>query len=168
MNTEQHLGAIFSDRVAAERAVEALQRLGLADEHLGVAVHEPDTHVFEEDAEADVAHGIETGIAIGAPIGAIAGMTLFAILVPGLGTMGIGGVLAGGAVTGALAGGFWGAYLGLTAEEHELDEEWDWERIRLQPGQVLIVATGHGHPREVADVLQRYGGTLVPRPAPIG
>ncbi len=164
MAVEEHLGAVFGERDEAEAAVEDLRHLGLADEHLGVAVRQPDGHVFEEDAETDVAHGIEKGIAIGAPIGALAGMTVLTLLVPGLGTLGVGGILAAGGLSGALAGTYLGAFLGLTAEEHVVEEEWDWERVPLQPGQVLIVVAGHGHPDQVTEVLVAHGGHLVAKP----
>jgi hypothetical protein len=164
MADEEHLGAVFGERAEAEAAVEDLRHLGLADEHLGVAVRQPDGYVFEEDAETDVAHGIEKGIAIGAPVGAVAGMTVLALILPGVGTLGVGGILAAGGLSGALAGTYLGAFLGLAAEEPVLEEEWDWERVPLQPGQVLIVVAGHGHPDQVADVLERHGGHLVAKP----
>lgn len=167
MTDEQHLGAVFEDRESAEAAVGELRRLDLADEHLGVAVHEPEPHVLEEDVESDLAHGIERGVAVGAPIGALAGITLLAAAGPGVVGLGIGGILAAGGVTGALAGGFWGAYLGLTAEEPELEEEWEWERVPLEPGEVLVVVGEHGHRSDVADVLRRHGGHLVAKPAHI-
>ena len=168
MSIEQQFGAVFVDRVTAETAVEDLRRLGLADEHLGIAVYESDSYVFEEDADADVARGIEKGIVIGAPIGAVAGMTILALVIPGVGILGVGGILAAGGISGALAGTFLGAFLGLAAEEHVLDEEWDWERVPLQTGQVLVVVAGHGHPEEVADVLQRHGGHLMAKPPHLG
>jgi hypothetical protein len=82
---EPRLGAVFGDRADAEAAVDELRRSGLADEHLGVAVHEADEYVFEEDLEAEMSHSLRTGVAIGAPIGAIAGMTLLALIVPAWG-----------------------------------------------------------------------------------
>ena len=165
---EPQLGAIFDDRTTAEAAVEDLRRSGLADEHLGVALHEPGSHVFEEEVGAEMAHGLERGIAIGAPIGAIAGMTVLALIVPGVGAWGVGGILAAGGVTGALAGGFWGAYLGLTAEEHVMEEEWDRERVPLQPGQVMVVVDQHGHPDDVKRILRSHGGQLVAKPPHLG
>lgn len=165
---EPRLGAIFDDRTIAEAAVEDLRRSGLADEHLGVAVHGTDTYVFEEDVEAETAHGLERGIAIGSPIGAIAGMTVLALVVPGVGTLGLAGILAAGGVTGALAGGFWGAYLGLKAEEHITEEQWDWERTPLQPGQVMVVADQHGHPDEVQRILEHHGGRIITKPHHLG
>ena len=88
MSVEQHLGAIFDDPATAESAVEDLRRLGLSEEHLGVAVCHPDSYMFETDADAEVTHGLEKGIAIGAPIGAVAGMTIMALTVPGVGILG--------------------------------------------------------------------------------
>ena len=76
MRHEPHLGAVFAHRVDAEAAVEDLRERGLGSEHLGLAVHRPDTVVFEENLEHEVGTGIEQGVAVGAPVGAIAGITL--------------------------------------------------------------------------------------------
>lgn len=166
MPVERHLGAVFDDRTSAESAVEALLAAGLAEEHLGIAVHHPDESVvFDEDVDHDVAAGMETGIAVGAPLGAIGGMAFLALAVPGVGTIGVAGALAAGAVVGGLAGTVIGAFLGLEAEEPLLDEEWHWERVTLEPGEVLVVVAGHGHPVDVADILVDHGGRLVSRPA---
>ena len=120
-----------------------------------------------ENVEAETVHGMERGIAIGAPIGAIAGMTVLALIVPGVGTLGVGGILAG-AATGALAGGFWGAYLGVKTEERIADEEWDWERIRLGEGEVMVIVDQHGHPDDVTRIMKRHRGRLVVKPSQIG
>lgn len=160
----EHLGAVFPDHASAEAAVEDLRESGLTDEHLGVAIAQDDRYVFEEDPQTEVAHGVEEGIAIGAPLGAVAGMTLFAVLVPGIGTIGLGGALLAGGITGTLAGGFWGAYLGLTNKERILDEESDWEHVPLDPGQVLLAVSGHDDPDVVRRTLERHGGRLVPKP----
>lgn len=165
MTTEQHLAAVFADQPAAEAAVEELRRMGLSDQHLGLAVHVREGYVFEEDVEADLIHGVEKGIAAGAPIGAVAGMTVLSLVLPGVGTLGVGGILAAGGLSGALAGTFVGGYLGLSSEEHVLDEEWDWERVPLEPGQLLVVVSGHDHPDQVAAILCRHGGDLVEKPA---
>jgi hypothetical protein len=162
---EPQFGAVFPDREHAESAVEALRRNGLADEHLGIAVHAGDTYAFEHSTGAAVSHGIGRGISVGVPIGAVAGMTVLAMVVPGVGTLGVGGILAAGAMTGALAGGLWGAYLGLTATEPILENEWDWERVALEPGQVIVVVDEHGHPEAVREVLERHKGRMVAKPA---
>jgi len=168
MTTELHLGAVFDDRAAAELAVLELRRHGWADDHLGVAIRQADTYVFEEDVTADISHGIEKGVAIAAPIGAIAGMAIMVFVIPGAGLLGVGGMLAAGGIPGALAGTYFGALLGLSAEEHELDEELDWERVPLEFGQVLVVVASHDHPDEVADILRRNNGDLVSKPPHLG
>jgi hypothetical protein len=168
MSDRAHVGAVFGDHTGAEAAVVELRKRGMADDHLGIALRQADSHILEEDVEADLAHGIEKGIAVGAPIGAIAGVTILALAIPGVGILGVGGILAAGGLTGALAGTFLGALLGLASEEHELDEEWDWERLPLQPGEVLVVVADHGHPDEVRDVLQQHGGALVSKPHHLG
>jgi hypothetical protein len=164
MSDWEHIGAVFGDHAAAEAAVVELRKRGMADDHLGIALRHADSHMYEEDVEANVARGIERGIAVGAPIGAIAGITILAFAIPGAGILGVGGTLAAGGLTGALAGTFLGALLGLASEEHEVDEEWDWERLPLQPGEVLVVIADHGHPGEVIDVLQQHDGTIVSKP----
>ena len=165
MTTEQHLGAVFADQTAAEAAVEELRRMGLSDEHLGLAIRIDEGYVFEKDIGAEVVHGVERGIAVGAPLGAIAGMTVLALVVSGVGTLGVAGVLAAGGVSGALAGTFLGGYLGLSSKEHVLEEEWDWERVPLQPGQLLVVVSGHEHPDQVSRILGSRGGELVSKPS---
>jgi hypothetical protein len=166
---EPRLGALFDNRAGAEAAVEDLRRSGLADEHLGVAVHSSDDYVFEESLEDDMARALKKGIAIGAPIGAIAGITVLSLIVPTVGVvLGVGGILAAGGITGALAGGFWGAYLGLKGSEAEMDEEWDWERLGLEPGQVMVVVDQHGEPDEAKAILSRHGGRLVGKPPHLG
>lgn len=168
MTTELHVGAVFDDRSAAEAAVSELRQHGWADDHLGVAIRQADTYVFEDDVAIDISHGIERGIAVGAPVGAIAGMAIMVFAIPGAGLLGLGGMLAAGGIPGALAGTFFGALLGLSTEEHELDEEMDWERVSLEFGQVLVVVAGHDHPAEVSDIIRRHGGGLVTKPSHIG
>lgn len=166
MAADTQLGAVFVDHAAAEAAVEELRSRGLGDEHLGIAVHAPDGYVFEQVTETEVVHGVEKGIAIGAPLGAAAGMTVLALIVPGVGTLGVGGILAAGGLSGALAGTYLGALLGLAAEDHVVDDEREWERIPLQPGEMLVVVSGHDHPDEVAEILRSHGGRLAAKPRP--
>lgn len=167
MTHEPEIGAIFADRASAESAVADLRGAGLADEHLGVAVHD-DRFVFEEQAESSIAHGVEKGATLGVPMGALAGMIVMSIVAPAVASVGVGGILAAGAATGALAGGFWGTYLGLTSEEHVLEDEWDWEQIDLGPEKVLVVADQHGDPDVVRATFLRHGGEIVEKPSQAG
>jgi hypothetical protein len=164
MSTGQdQIGAVFDRREDAEAAVAELRQLGLADEHLGACVLEPDSYVFEEDPGTKTRKAVEKGVAVGAPVGAVAGMTVLALAVPGLGTLGVAGILASGA-TGTLAGTWLGTFFGLNAGQSLTDEEADWEHVALKPGQLLIVTGGHDHPDEVSGILSRNGGHLIPKP----
>jgi hypothetical protein len=154
-----HLAAVFADRLHAVDAVDELRSLGLGSEHLGIAVHGDDTVAFEHDADAELVHDSEVGVIAGVPIGAIAGIALAALAIPGIGTIGAGGLLA---VTGASAlwGGLLGAYFGATAGESGWIEHEDIGYTALEPGEVLVVVCSHGHPDAVREVLQRHAGQL--------
>jgi hypothetical protein len=162
----RNVGAVFPDRDHARAAITELRAHGLVHDQLGAAIRQPDGDLFlEADPDREMAHGIERGILIGAPIGAIAGMTMLALLVPGVGTWGVGGILAAGGCSGALAGTYLGAFLGLAVEEHVLDEAQDWELLPTRPGEVLVVSTPHDHPIDVAAIMRRHDGRIVERPA---
>jgi len=49
-----------------------------------------------------------------------------------------------------------------------MEEQWDWERFPLQPGQVMVVVDQHGHPDDVTRIFQRHGGHLITKPAHLG
>ena len=87
-------------------------------------------------------------------------MLLFGIAVPGVGTLGAGGIAALGASSG-LGGAMLGMYPGVAAASEEFDEHQHLRETRLQPGEVLVVACAHDHQRLVEAALQRHGGRLV-------
>jgi len=160
-DSREFIAAVFSRHVDAETAVDRLRSAGIADEHLGVAIREPAQRVFEPDVDHDEAHAVEEGIAAGVPVGVLAGMGLVALVLPGVGTVAVGGLLAAGGVAGALIGGFVGGLLGLVRTDHELEESRVWEDYPLRPGEVLVVARGHGQAPRVEAILEREGGVLV-------
>lgn len=159
-----HLVAVFPDRAAAEAAVDELRQLGLGSDHLGVAVHGPSQLAFEHDSEVDVGHDIELGAGAGAVTGALASFALFGVLVPVVGPVGVGGLLAVGAASG-FGGAMLGGYIGVAAEDRALTAHECIARTRLQPDEVLVAVCSHGHPGEVRGVLQRHGGELRSAPA---
>ena len=76
----EHVVAVFPDRDQAAAAVAELQDLGLGSDHLGVAVDGTDQVVFERDEEAVLGKRL----AKGASLGALAGLALTALVIPGL------------------------------------------------------------------------------------
>ncbi len=157
----QYVAAVFIDRPAAEAAVAELRSLGMANEHLGVAVHEPGQRVFEDDVEHDEMVSIEEGALVGVPVGVLAGMGIMAVALPGVGTVAVGGLLAAGGAAGALIGAFIGGVVGVAAADSELEERRAWEDCRLQPDDILVVTRSHHHPALVQGVLQKHGGRRV-------
>jgi hypothetical protein len=160
MSTD-HVAAVFMNRASAEAAVAELRSLGIADEHLGVAIHEPGQLVYEEDVEHDEAVALEEGVLAGVPLGALAGMGLVALALPGIGAVAVGGLLAAGGAAGMLIGGFVGGIVGLTTADHEVEERRMWEDLPLRPGNILVVARAHQRPARVRKALQDHGGSLV-------
>jgi hypothetical protein len=152
-----HLAAVFADRNEATAAVEELRSLGLGSDHLGVAVHGDDAVVFEHDADAELVRDAEVGVAVGAPTGAIAGLALAALTLPGAGVIVAGGMLAiAGAST--LWGTLLGGYFGLATGEPGLDTHAAIAEKALEEGEILVVVCSHGHPDAVRDVMERHGG----------
>jgi hypothetical protein len=157
-----HVAAVFAARRDAEAAVAELRRLGFGSDRLGIAVREGE-QAFERDAETDLIHDTEVGVAAGAAIGFLTGMTIAAIaFVPG-GVVGLGGMLALGAATG-LGGATIGGYVGEGIGERAFEERDELASVRLEPGQVLVAACGHGHADTVEAIMERHHGHLLLRP----
>lgn len=159
---DDHVAAVFTSTQAAETAIAELRSIGIADEHLGVALHEPGQRVFEDDVEHDEAVAIGEGALAGAPLGALAGMGLVALALPGIGTVAVGGLLAAGGAAGAIFGAFFGGLIGMTTADRELEERRRWEGHLLRPGEILVVARSHQKPTQVRTTLERHGGHVVP------
>ncbi|MDH3679454.1 MAG: hypothetical protein OEV40_05820 [Acidimicrobiia bacterium] len=156
-----HIGAVFADRTSAEAAIDDLREIGLGSDHLGTAIADRDRIVFEHDESEDFLHDVEAGVATGAVMGLVGGMLIFGLALPGVGTLGVGGILAVGAATG-LGGALFGGFAGVGAASRDLAEH---ERLRHTPlgdGEVLVVACSHDHATLVERALQRHGGRLLP------
>jgi hypothetical protein len=155
--------ATFRGRAAAEAAIHDLRELGLADEQFGVAIPDPLTHELT-DAQDIVGHdelaGAARGFFLGAPIGSLAGIALSLLAVGGVGTLGLGGILA---IAGA--GAFWGMVLGaeagLIARVRHDEEETRWSEIPLRPGDILVAVSAGAWSAGVHDIIIRRGGRWV-------
>jgi len=156
----RNIPAVFEEHRHAEAAVAELRALGIADDHLGVAIHEPGEHVYEQDAERETLEAVRRGLMVGGPVGALAGIALIAVALPGVATIGIGGALAG-VPSGTLAGGFLGGLAGLLAKVRLVDDEERWAEIPLSAGNVLLAVRTHGREDQVIDLLRRHGGRCV-------
>ncbi len=128
---------LFSDRAAADSAINDLYDAGFKKEDVSVVMREDmkETRVTgDNQTGSNVASGAASGATTGAVIGGIAGLLIGigAVTIPGIGALLIGGPIAAalgltgaaattatGAITGALAGGLVGALVGLGVPEEE-------------------------------------------------
>ena len=156
-----HIAAVFPDRATATAAIEHLQALGLGSEHLGLAVHSDDRVVFEHDEDLDLVRDTEVGALVGTPIGAIAGVALAGLVVPGIGLIGLGGMFALAGAS-ALWGGLIGGYVGAAAGDEGWNAHRDLTYTALEPGEVLVVVCSHGHPDAAREVLTQHSGRVHP------
>jgi len=156
-----HIAAVFPDRDTATAAIEHLQSLGLGSEHLGVAIHGDDPVVFEHDEDRELLRDTEVGALAGAPIGAIAGVALAGLTVPGIGLIGLGGMFALAGAS-ALWGGLVGGYVGAAAGDEGWNAHRDLTYTALAPGEVLVVVCSHGHAGAIEDVVEQHSGRIHP------
>ena len=117
------LSGMFADRESAEMAFNNLKDRAYSDEDINLIMSD-DTrkkHFADEDDETEMGtkamEGAGTGSAIGGTIGAIAGIVAAlgtSLLIPGLGLVIAGPIVAGlaGAGAGGLTGGLIGALIG--------------------------------------------------------
>jgi hypothetical protein len=156
----EHVVAVLPGAIAATAAVTALRVAGFGSEHLGLAVQHGDPIAFEHDDDADLRHDVTRAAALGAPVGALAGMALFAAAAPRLA---IGGVLAF-AAAGTVGGSVLGALVGVLHGQPSRDEHLDLTAqlgSLLASGEVLIVCLAHEAREQVRDILVAHGGRLV-------
>src|SRR5262245_42243926 len=102
---EVDVPAVFPSKASAEAAVDEMWLLGLSPERLDRAVHRPGHRVVEDDHEALFVRSVRRGMAIGAPLGMLAGaMILFVAQTMAGMTPTLAGVLLAGAGGGTTAG----------------------------------------------------------------
>jgi hypothetical protein len=97
---------------------------------------------------------IVTGGVVGGTAGAIG--ALGALIIPGIGPVVAGGILAlvlGGAGMGGVAGGFLGAFADIGVPEHKARI---YERA-LKSGNTIVTIKAAEHEREAAQILRDYG-----------
>lgn len=158
---------VFHDRDQADTAIQELQRAGFADDDIGYAIRNggaagPDGAgdlTTEETTAGGAATGALTGGLLGGLIGAAA-----ALLVPGVGPVIAGGILAsalGGAAIGAAAGGLLGALTGLGVPE----EEARYYEGEFQAGRAVVTVRADSRHALAQEILTRYGAYNVGGPA---
>jgi uncharacterized membrane protein len=153
--------ALFVDHAGAEDAVRELKGNGFTHEQLGLAMQDlkdPDRVVT--DAGLPVAADATTGAVTGGIAGGLIGL-LGSLLIPGLGPVIVGGVLAStllGLGIGAATGGLVGALMGMGVPETDA-KHFD---SGLRAGGTLLTVDAGRRTQEAVAILQRHDADLGP------
>jgi hypothetical protein len=136
---------LFSDGGRAEAAIRELKASGFTDEQIGVATR-------DEGGRRDLT---ATGALGGGLLGGLIGL-LGSLLIPGVGPVAVGGVLAStltGAGIGAATGGIIGALAGMGVPEQDA-QHFD---LGLRSGGTLVTVNAGPRTREALALLERHG-----------
>ena len=159
--TRRILVALFLDRTDAEDAVRDLKESGFIDGQLGLAMQDrKDSGEVVTDTGAPVAVGAAAGAVSGGIAGGLIGL-LGSLLIPGLGPVIVGGILAStlvGLGIGAATGGVVGALTGIGVPETDAKHF----ESGLRAGGMLVTVDAGDRIPEAVDILQRNGADLGP------
>ncbi len=152
---------LFTERRHAEQAIRDLKAAGFTDEQIGVAMkNREEQEQLEQDTGSQAAEGAAKGAVSGGIVGGLIGL-LGSLLIPGVGPIVVGGVLAStltGAGIGAAAGGLIGALMGLGVPEEDARH---FDR-GIREGGILVTVNAGTRVGEAVSILQRHGADLGP------
>jgi hypothetical protein len=157
-SARRHYVGVFDDRSDAELAAQDLREKGFTDDQIGYAWRDDEgkTHTEGNKSGKMAASGAGTGVVLGGIIGAAA-----ALLIPGIGPVVSGGLLATalaggatGAVTGAVAGGISGALVGLGIPETEAK----FYDQQVRDGRTLMTVRADDRYADASDIVRRRKG----------
>ena len=150
---------MFTNRPDAEAAIRELKAGGFGDDRIGVALQDQeeqrDLRDRVETTSREAAGGAAKGAVSGGLVGGLIGL-LGSLLIPGVGPIVVGGVLAStltGAGIGAATGGIIGALVALgvpEADARHFDEG-------LRSGRTLVTVDAGVRTAEALVILDRHG-----------
>jgi hypothetical protein len=147
---------LFPRRHDAEAAIRDLKAAGFRDDQVGLALQDKEQQGdLLESTGAKEAQGAAAGAVSGGLVGGLIGL-LGSLLVPGVGPIVVGGVLAStltGVGIGAATGGVIGALMGLGVPENDA-RHFD-QGLRL--GSTLVTVDAGPRTAEALAILDRHG-----------
>jgi hypothetical protein len=159
---------LFPDPDDAAQAIRQLKDAGFTNEEIGVIVPNvgPEGKPLVVDEDLDVeASAVKTGAATGGIVGGLLGL-IGSLLIPGLGAVTLGGILAStllGVGAGAVTGGLIGLLVGMGASQMEAEY---FDRGVRAGGTLLIVQPAPARAVDARSVLQDAGADLGPSAEP--
>jgi hypothetical protein len=156
--------ALFRDRSAAEGAIRDLKAAGFTNEQIGVATQDqigsPSEKAVGTTGDEQVADGATAGVLTGGIVGGLVGL-ISSLLVPGVGPLVVGGVLASfltGMGIGAAGGGLIGALVGMGVPESDAQ----YFNAGLREGRTLLTVSGITGAAEALAILEHHEADLGP------
>jgi hypothetical protein len=150
--------SLLPHRTAAEAAVRDLKSAGFGDEQIGLVMQDSGKPTIEPDLDPDNTQPAVVGAVNGGLIGGLVGL-LGSLLIPGLGPLLLGGVLAStltGAGIGAATGGLIGILTALGVSESDAER---FER-GLRAGGILLTVSAAERTPEALAIIERHGADL--------
>ena len=153
--------AVYSDRNAAEAAVNRLIQTQVSPEDISILMSDgTQGRDFSVESNSKAPEGAATGAAVGGTLGAIAAglVAVGVVAAPGIGLVAAGPVIAAlsGAGAGGAAGGLVGALVGAGIPEHEAKVNAE----RLEHGDILVGVQVHDdRADDIEEALKASGGT---------
>ena len=152
---------LFTERSDAENAIRQLRDAGFTEQQVGIAMRNRDEQrQLMEDTGTTAAEGAAVGAVSGGVLGGLIGL-LGSLLIPGIGPIVAGGVLAttlAGAGIGAAAGGIIGALMGLGVPEADAEH---FDR-GFRSGGILVTVDADDRIPEAVAILQHNHADLGP------
>ena len=154
----KHYVGVFDERSDAELAARDLREKGFKDDQIGYAWRDDAGKTHQEGNKSGemAASGAGTGVVLGGLIGAGA-----ALLIPGIGPVVSGGLLATalagaatGAVAGGVAGGITGALMGLGIPEDEAK----YYNDQFSEGRTLMTVRADDRYSDASDIVRKRRG----------
>jgi hypothetical protein len=154
----KHYVGVFDERNDAELAARDLREKGFKDDQIGYAWRDDKGKTHQEGNKSGemAASGAGTGVVLGGIIGAGA-----ALLIPGIGPVVSGGLLASalagaatGAVAGGVAGGITGALMGLGIPEDEAK----YYNDQFSEGRTLMTVRADDRYSDASDIVRKRRG----------
>ncbi|HEX5386536.1 MAG TPA: YsnF/AvaK domain-containing protein [Gemmatimonadales bacterium] len=152
---------LFRNRADAEAAIRYLKDAGFTDEQIGVAMRDRDEQRdLIDQTGANTSSGAATGAVSGGIVGGLIGL-LGSLLIPGVGPIVVGGVLAStlvGIGAGAATGGIIGGLIGMGVSE----EDARYFDAGFREGGVLVSVTAPARMGDAVNILSDHGADLGP------
>jgi hypothetical protein len=169
MATQKHstVVGVFHDPSHAQDAVRSLKQAGFREEQIGIVSHDKGPPTGEKTAAGKGSHmaeGAVAGVAAGAGVGALWALGIAASILPGIGPVIAGGLLASvlaSAAGGAAIAGVVGALVGLGIPEDEAK----YYEGEFKSGRTIVTVKADDRYDEAWSILHSHGAYNKQTPA---